>query len=135
MTPQSLLKVLKATAEQKGYFLHADEEHCLATAESLLENKQRYGYLCCPCRLATSLTRTRISSAPVSTVMLTSMNMVPVSARCSWMRNTGMIRTSFPMWMSVALRKTWTEWRSVLTCVFPHISSASRYPICGRSHR
>ena len=26
MTPQSLLKVLKATAEQKGYFLHADEE-------------------------------------------------------------------------------------------------------------
>lgn len=55
MTPQSLLKVLKATAEQKGYFLHADEEHCLATAESLLENKQRYGYLCCPCRLATSL--------------------------------------------------------------------------------
>ena len=49
MTPQSLLKVLKATAEQKGYFLHADEEHCLATAESLLENKQRYGYLCCPC--------------------------------------------------------------------------------------
>lgn len=48
MTPQSLLKVLKATAEQKGYFLHADEEHCLATAESLLENKQRYGYLCCP---------------------------------------------------------------------------------------
>ena len=59
MTPQSLLKVLKATAEQKGYFLHADEEHCLATAEGLLENKERYGYLCCPCRLATSRDKDR----------------------------------------------------------------------------
>ena len=59
MTPQSLLKVLKATAEQKGNFLHADEEHCLATAEGLLENKERYGYLCCPCRLATSRDKDR----------------------------------------------------------------------------
>ena len=54
MTPEQLLECLAKAAEQKGYFLHADREHCLGTAESLLANKQRYGYMCCPCRLACS---------------------------------------------------------------------------------
>ena len=45
------LSIRKAAAA-KGYCLHANREHCLATAESLLANKERYGYMCCPCRLA-----------------------------------------------------------------------------------
>ncbi len=52
MTPVELLEGLRSEAQNKGFFLHADEEHCLATAESLLENKARYGYMSCPCRLA-----------------------------------------------------------------------------------
>lgn len=52
MTPEALLEALRASEEPKGYYLHADAEHCLETAESLLDNQKRYGYLCCPCRLA-----------------------------------------------------------------------------------
>ena len=52
MTPEKLLEVLARTAASMGYYLHANREHCLATAESLLSNKERYGYMCCPCRLA-----------------------------------------------------------------------------------
>ena len=54
MTPEELLEKLEASAAAKGYYLHADREHCLGTAESLLANKERYGYMCCPCRLACS---------------------------------------------------------------------------------
>ena len=52
MTPEKLLEALARAAAAKGYCLHASREHCLATAESLLANKDRYGYMCCPCRLA-----------------------------------------------------------------------------------
>ncbi len=52
MTPTQLLDLLKNNFESKGFYLHADKEHCLETAESLIENKARYGYMCCPCRLA-----------------------------------------------------------------------------------
>ncbi|WP_077073724.1 ferredoxin-thioredoxin reductase catalytic domain-containing protein [Mailhella massiliensis] len=54
MTPEQLLDCLAKGAAAKGYYLHADHEHCLGTAESLLANKERYGYMCCPCRLACS---------------------------------------------------------------------------------
>ena len=52
MLPEELLEKLEKAASIKGYCLHADREHCLGTAESLLINKERYGYMCCPCRLA-----------------------------------------------------------------------------------
>ena len=52
MTPEELLEKLARCAAPKGYYLHADRDHCLGTAESLLANKERYGYMCCPCRLA-----------------------------------------------------------------------------------
>ena len=51
MTPEELIEALRASEEPKGYYLHADAEHCLETAESLLASKERYGYMCCPCRL------------------------------------------------------------------------------------
>lgn len=51
MTPEALLEALRASEGPKGYFLHADAEHCMETAESLLDAQKRYGYLCCPCRL------------------------------------------------------------------------------------
>lgn len=52
MTPKALLEALAASEEPKGRYLHADVEHCLDIALGLLENQERYGYLCCPCRLA-----------------------------------------------------------------------------------
>ena len=36
MTPEQLLEHLAKGAESKGYYLHADHDHCLGTAESLL---------------------------------------------------------------------------------------------------
>ena len=54
MLPEELLEKLEKAAAHKGYFLHADREHCLETVESLLFNKKKYGYMCCPCRLASS---------------------------------------------------------------------------------
>ena len=36
MTPEKLLEALGKAAAAKGYCLHANREHCLATAESLL---------------------------------------------------------------------------------------------------
>ena len=51
MTPQELLDALRSQEEPKGYFFHADKEHCLSTAASLLDSMEHYGYYCCPCRL------------------------------------------------------------------------------------
>ncbi len=52
MEPDKLLEMLGRAAAKKGYCLHADREHCLGTAEGLIANRERYGYMCCPCRLA-----------------------------------------------------------------------------------
>ena len=52
MSPEELLEKLENAAALKGYYLNADREFCIGTAESLIANKERYGYMCCPCRLA-----------------------------------------------------------------------------------
>jgi ferredoxin-thioredoxin reductase catalytic subunit len=38
--------------EPKGYFFNKDTEKVFELLEGLLVNKERYGYMCCPCRLA-----------------------------------------------------------------------------------
>jgi ferredoxin-thioredoxin reductase catalytic chain len=52
MTPQELHDMLKKTQEPKGYFFSTDTEKVLDLMEGLLLNKERYGYMCCPCRLS-----------------------------------------------------------------------------------
>lgn len=52
MTPQELLDKLSRVGELKGHYLHADKEHCLDIAKSLLECLEKHGYMNCPCRLA-----------------------------------------------------------------------------------
>ncbi len=44
---------LKKVNEPKGYFLNKDDELVSQLIEGLLTNKERYGYMSCPCRLAT----------------------------------------------------------------------------------
>jgi ferredoxin-thioredoxin reductase catalytic chain len=44
---------LKPLQEKRGYFFNKDLEHTLLILEGLLVNKARYGYMSCPCRLAT----------------------------------------------------------------------------------
>ena len=43
--------MLKKTQEPKGYYFNTDKDHVLALLAALLENKERHGYMGCPCRL------------------------------------------------------------------------------------
>jgi ferredoxin-thioredoxin reductase catalytic subunit len=52
MTVQELYEALKKAQEPKGYYFNADRQRVFDLLEGLLANKQRYGYMCCPCRLA-----------------------------------------------------------------------------------
>jgi len=49
---EQLYKTLKKLQEAKGYCFNADMNYTMPLMESLLTNKQRYGYMTCPCRLA-----------------------------------------------------------------------------------
>lgn len=44
---------LKKDAFSSGYYLNPDEEFTKDLVRSLLINEKRYGYMACPCRLAT----------------------------------------------------------------------------------
>ena len=49
---EKLYEMLRKVQEPKGYYFNTDRERTLELLEGLLENKKRYGYMCCPCRLA-----------------------------------------------------------------------------------
>ena len=52
MTPEQLYEQLKSVQEPKGYFFNKDRDLVFDLLSALLTNKERYGYMCCPCRLA-----------------------------------------------------------------------------------
>jgi len=52
MKPEKLYELLKKIQEAKGYYFSKDKEHVFELLEALLTNKDRYGYMACPCRLA-----------------------------------------------------------------------------------
>jgi ferredoxin-thioredoxin reductase catalytic subunit len=52
MDAQSLYEMLRKVQEPKGYYFSDDHERVMDLMEALLLNKQRYGYMACPCRLA-----------------------------------------------------------------------------------
>ncbi|MBG3877722.1 ferredoxin:thioredoxin reductase [Desulfovibrio oxamicus] len=51
-TPQALHDMLRKIQEPKGYFFNKDMDMTMPLLESLLVNRQRYGYMACPCRLS-----------------------------------------------------------------------------------
>ena len=52
MKVEELYEMLKKTQEPKGYHFNKDKEKVFQLLEGLLINRERYGYMCCPCRLA-----------------------------------------------------------------------------------
>jgi ferredoxin-thioredoxin reductase catalytic subunit len=52
MDAKQLYESLKKIQEAKGYFFSKDKERVFDLMEALLRNKERYGYMACPCRLA-----------------------------------------------------------------------------------
>lgn len=52
MEATELYEKLKKINEPKGYYFSNDHEQVMELIEALLVNKDRYGYMVCPCRLA-----------------------------------------------------------------------------------
>ncbi|EFK05755.1 conserved hypothetical protein [delta proteobacterium NaphS2] len=49
---QKLYDMLKKVQEPKGYYFSENKEMVFDLIQGLIDNKNRYGYMCCPCRLA-----------------------------------------------------------------------------------
>ena len=52
MDADELYGKLKKVQEPKGYFFSNNHERVMELLDALLVNKARYGYMVCPCRLA-----------------------------------------------------------------------------------
>jgi ferredoxin-thioredoxin reductase catalytic subunit len=52
MDTDALYEKLRPFQESKGYFFNKDREKVNELLEALIINKERYGYMVCPCRLA-----------------------------------------------------------------------------------
>ena len=52
MKNEELYEMLKKAQESKGFFFNEDKERVFELIEALIINKERYGYMCCPCRLS-----------------------------------------------------------------------------------
>jgi ferredoxin-thioredoxin reductase catalytic chain len=48
----ALKKLLRKIQEPQGYFFNQTQEQVEALLQGLLTNRERYGYMSCPCRLA-----------------------------------------------------------------------------------
>jgi ferredoxin-thioredoxin reductase catalytic subunit len=52
MDEKGLHDMLKPVQEKKGYYFNKNRERTFDILKGLLTNKERYGYMACPCRLA-----------------------------------------------------------------------------------
>lgn len=52
MDAEKLYEALRKIQESKGYYFSKDRARTLDLLEALIKNKERYGYMACPCRLA-----------------------------------------------------------------------------------
>ncbi len=52
MQADELYEKLRLVHEPQGYYFNNDRERVLELLEALLINRDRYGYMACPCRLA-----------------------------------------------------------------------------------
>jgi ferredoxin-thioredoxin reductase catalytic chain len=49
---EKLYEMLKKVQEAKGYYFNKNRDRTFELLAGLIVNKGRYGYMCCPCRLA-----------------------------------------------------------------------------------
>jgi ferredoxin-thioredoxin reductase catalytic chain len=52
MKALQLYEMLRKIQEPLGYFFNRDRKKVFDLLNALLLNRDRYGYMCCPCRLA-----------------------------------------------------------------------------------
>ena len=53
MTAEKLYAILSLAQNARGYYFNNDRRQTMLLLNSLLVNHERYGYMSCPCRLAT----------------------------------------------------------------------------------
>ncbi|MFV0439238.1 MAG: ferredoxin-thioredoxin reductase catalytic domain-containing protein [Desulfopila sp.] len=51
MDAVELYAILEKSQGARGYHFNRDEQYTLAILDGLLANRERYGYMACPCRL------------------------------------------------------------------------------------
>lgn len=49
---RKIFELLREVQEPRGYFFNADMERTMELLDALLINRGRYGYMACPCRIA-----------------------------------------------------------------------------------
>ena len=52
MNEEQIYEMLKKVQEPMGYFFNNDRDKVFELLRGLIINKDRYGYMACPCRLA-----------------------------------------------------------------------------------
>ena len=52
MEVEKLYDILRKAQEPKGYFFNNDKQRVFELLEALTINRERYGYMVCPCRLS-----------------------------------------------------------------------------------
>ena len=52
MDVEKLYEMLKKVQAAKGYYFNKDKDKVFELLAALIVNKERYGYMVCPCRLA-----------------------------------------------------------------------------------
>jgi len=52
MDAETLYGMLRRVQEPQGYYFNRDRQRVIELLDALLLNKNRYGYMACPCRLA-----------------------------------------------------------------------------------
>ena len=52
MRAEELYEILRKVQVARGYYFNKDREVVFDLLKSLLTNKERYGYMSCPCRLS-----------------------------------------------------------------------------------
>lgn len=52
MKATELYDMLRKVQEPKGYYFNKDLGRVMELLEGLIRNRERYGYMCCPCRLS-----------------------------------------------------------------------------------
>lgn len=49
---RKIFELLREVQEPQGYFFNSDRERTMELLDALLLNRGRYGYMACPCRIA-----------------------------------------------------------------------------------
>jgi len=129
---EQLYENLRKIQEAKGYYFNKDRERTLELLEALLVNKERYGYMACPCRLASGdKEQDRDIICPASTVnrMWPSSAVATAASTCRKTGTRSASRTN--TCRSAARRKRWAFSPAPQRTSWPRHRTRGTCPVAG----